>query len=222
MHRRGFTLIELLVVIAIIAILAAILFPVFAKAREKARQASCLSNIKQMATAGMMYSQDYDEMFPISHQTDGDGILRRWCETLIPYVKNSQIWRCPSDGGVLPRWSTGPDAFACSYASNYNLQSTAVGRVVAPASTVWMCDAGASYTNGASGRLATPVVALEGSWILYDPIGATVADTNWCGPNPRHNEMSNVNFCDGHAKALKADGWYYASSPWLNPAVGGS
>ena len=219
MHRRGFTLIELLVVIAIIAILAAILFPVFAKAREKARQASCLSNIKQMATAGMMYSQDYDEMFPISHQVDSD-FSRRWCETLIPYVKNSQIWRCPSDGGVVNSWSTGPDAFACSYASNFKLAQTAVGKVVQPAGTVWMSDAGARYTVGVG--LNSPVAALEGSWILYDPFGPTVADSNWCGPNPRHNEMSNVNFVDGHAKAMKPETWYKVSSPWLDPNVGGS
>jgi prepilin-type N-terminal cleavage/methylation domain-containing protein len=78
-HRsRGFTLIELLVVIAIIAILAAILFPVFAQAREKARQASCLSNAKQMSTAVMMYAQDYDETFPLYFQPQANGDNWYW------------------------------------------------------------------------------------------------------------------------------------------------
>ena len=74
MSRRGFTLIELLVVIAIIAILAAILFPVFAKAREKARQASCLSNVKQMCLALMQYAQDYDETLPQGQEVSWSGV----------------------------------------------------------------------------------------------------------------------------------------------------
>jgi len=117
-RRRGFTLIELLVVIAIIAILAAILFPVFAQARDKARAASCLSNLKQMGTAWMMYAQDYDELFPInclsSNNTwgsgwSGDGPLGPcqfmgemhcfggWIgNSLMPYTKNAGIYECPS------------------------------------------------------------------------------------------------------------------------------
>jgi prepilin-type N-terminal cleavage/methylation domain-containing protein/prepilin-type processing-associated H-X9-DG protein len=94
--RKGFTLIELLVVIAIIAILAAILFPVFAKAREKARQASCLSNNKQFALAIMMYSQDYDETFPPSTNLTGIGGMTL-ADSVMPYVKNAQIMKCPSD-----------------------------------------------------------------------------------------------------------------------------
>jgi prepilin-type N-terminal cleavage/methylation domain-containing protein/prepilin-type processing-associated H-X9-DG protein len=92
-NRHGFTLIELLVVIAIIAILAAILFPVFAQAREKARQISCLSNARQIGTAVAMYTQDYDEMYPSSHW----GI---YFVTIQPYTKNKQLWRCPSHSGV--------------------------------------------------------------------------------------------------------------------------
>src|SRR3712207_199486 len=91
---RGFTLIELLVVIAIIAILAAILFPVFAQAREKARAISCTSNVKQLATSVLMYAQDYDETYPIGVQDDWN---ESWPVKVQPYVKNLGVFRCPND-----------------------------------------------------------------------------------------------------------------------------
>ena len=97
--RRGFTLIELLVVIAIIAILAAILFPVFAKAREKARQSSCLSNIKQLGLAELQYAQDYDECFsPLGYNNSNpaDWGQMGWAVRIEPYAKNVQIFKCPS------------------------------------------------------------------------------------------------------------------------------
>src|SRR5215472_15354065 len=99
---KGFTLIELLVVIAIIAILAAILFPVFAQAREKARQTSCLSNSKQIGLALLQYEQDYDEQFPVGSKFDpavnnqlawGQG----WAGQIYPYTKSAQILKCPDD-----------------------------------------------------------------------------------------------------------------------------
>jgi prepilin-type N-terminal cleavage/methylation domain-containing protein len=103
-RHHGFTLIELLVVIAIIAILAAILFPVFAQAREKARAATCLSNNKQVGLAVSMYMQDYDSTFPVEPKTP-DGILTlaaggkvpTYYDELQPYTKSPQIWICPSD-----------------------------------------------------------------------------------------------------------------------------
>ncbi|MER3558995.1 MAG: hypothetical protein C4336_05760, partial [Armatimonadota bacterium] len=90
--QRGFTLIELLVVIAIIAILAAILFPVFAQAREKARQTQCLSNLKQVGTGLLMYANDYDDKVPIFCFAEYYQVAAR----LMPYTKNRDIYRCPS------------------------------------------------------------------------------------------------------------------------------
>jgi prepilin-type N-terminal cleavage/methylation domain-containing protein len=119
-RTRGFTLIELLVVIAIIAILAAILFPVFARAREKARLTSCLSNMKQCSLAILMYIQDYDETFPRVPNVaepflnpkatqDKQGWLY-WAQMIAPYVKNQRILACPSDSGLpnVPGWPTTP------------------------------------------------------------------------------------------------------------------
>ncbi len=128
--RDAFTLIELLVVIAIIAILAALLFPVFGRARDKGRQASCASNLKQIGTAAMLYIQDYDEHYPLGHDTESDPLTTfdgggdyepHFIELLRPYIKNTKnqgVWRCPSDPS--PSLSKAGDAveFHVSYAVN--------------------------------------------------------------------------------------------------------
>jgi len=130
--KTGFTLIELLVVIAIIAILAAILFPVFARARENARRTSCASNLKQMGLAVMQYTQDYDEKYPFTYNyyvAGASGTLVWWEDVTQPYTKNYQLFICPSDSspvgytyartGTVPVSSMGyPATLTTSYAIN--------------------------------------------------------------------------------------------------------
>ena len=126
----AFTLIELLVVIAIIAILAAILFPVFAQAREKARQTACMSNLKQIGTAALAYNQDYDEMYPMAYYLSPTGASTpnqtqlSWAGLMYPYAKTGQIFRCPTEGDAdfsTPGTFTPgtPDGFTVTYAYNY-------------------------------------------------------------------------------------------------------
>lgn len=117
-RKQGFTLIELLVVIAIIAILAAILFPVFGRARENARRSSCQSNLKQIGLAIMQYTQDYDELYPSAVQNDW---FLTWAKTVQPYAKSTQVFMCPSDpdaGKGAPDSANPWQGVAISYAAN--------------------------------------------------------------------------------------------------------
>ncbi|HUS80581.1 MAG TPA: DUF1559 domain-containing protein [Armatimonadota bacterium] len=208
MSRRvaGFTLIELLVVIAIIAILAAILFPVFAKAREKARQASCTSNLKQLDLALLQYAQDYDEKLPERYRS-GFG---QWCIAhLEPYMKNTQIGICPSVR------SAGAYGYAQDYL-NYRL----LGDIASPAETVMICDAAKVFnSSGGTGydyhvtrpsSFAAPLVppADEGSGL---PVAG---DANYAArPCPVHNGQCNVAFVDGHVKSMPTTAFFYGQTP---------
>src|SRR4051812_23910212 len=139
MKKRGFTLIELLVVIAIIAILAAILFPVFGRARENARRSSCQSNLKQIGLGILQYVQDYDEKYPMRQYGNGstNGHINSWRRVTLPYTKSSQIFSCPSNtkntsnnddsitgdfaGAGVP---AGSPIFGISYVANANQDGT--------------------------------------------------------------------------------------------------
>jgi prepilin-type N-terminal cleavage/methylation domain-containing protein/prepilin-type processing-associated H-X9-DG protein len=232
MKKRGFTLIELLVVIAIIAILAAILFPVFARARENARRASCQSNEKQILIGVMQYTQDYDERYPL---TWVDNVNSIWTLILQPYAKSTQVFTCPSDTNkTATGWPGVPASAGTQFHTSYiaNIQmggwssatSVALSSVVSPATTVYL-------TDGARNNSAATVAA--------DPTGKTWADdrdaafflaypghpqtgNGYSGaPSLRHLETVNVGYADGHVKAMKMEKFYIAPYNALDPAVGG-
>jgi prepilin-type N-terminal cleavage/methylation domain-containing protein/prepilin-type processing-associated H-X9-DG protein len=189
MQRRGFTLIELLVVIAIIAILAAILFPVFARAREKARQTSCLSNIKQAGLGILMYAQDYDEML-VRHCYQPPSGGYPWQAAIMPYVKNTQMFRCPSN-------STAVSAVGCS-SYTYNL-STVPG-----VGTVGCTDRPMAQIQAPAGLLMIAEGLAAQAWCGYwNRDTATPDPTNIDPTTGRHNEGMNICYVDGHAKWMK-------------------
>ncbi len=208
MRRRGFTLIELLVVIAIIAILAAILFPVFARARAKARQASCQSNLKQIGTAILMYCQDYDERMPWLYVNTGNdarvidgwpgntGRYITWAEQAYPYVKNSQAYQCPD----LPlSRSTEMDSyysFPTAYTFNYSIQYLSLGNISKPAECMMIGDGVKQLDMRQSpAGLANLYNGVQtGTWPLNSTYYTTMVR--------RHNDGYNFTFCDGHVKWL--------------------
>src|SRR5437879_5509526 len=224
-RRSGFILIELLVVIAIIAILAAILFPVFAQAREKARQTSCLSNMKQLATAFMMYTQDYDERFPnsgleagcgggpggsLTAQDQQLGILSDWTPSgKIRTPISHPLWKIAN--GALYPYTKNVQIYRCpsdfgvgarvdggiSYAMNgYLSPFYAIAAIDYPARIALLVDEGMGDTVGTiSGEI-------DDNWFV----------SFWCGVSPClgiesvttvHSGGANLNYCDGHAKWVR-------------------
>jgi prepilin-type N-terminal cleavage/methylation domain-containing protein len=139
--RAGFTLIELLVVMAIIAILAAILFPVFATAREAARKTSCVSNARQLVTAVTMYAQDCEEELPFATFDSAGMMTNSWMMDVSPYIKNGSIWKCPSDPNPNNTWDgTRADA-SVSYGYNFLfLNSRSLASVNKPSETILLMD----------------------------------------------------------------------------------
>ncbi len=190
-RQTGFTLIELLVVIAIIAILAAILFPVFAQAREKARQTTCLSNLKQYSLANLMYIQDYDEVFPMSAYLNVQCVATYYW-AVQPYVKNNQITQCPSESNAI-------DTILAVGAPCPNTPPF-TSYVVNPA----------LYANGFVPSVATVSLAAvsqpSDTIMNYDGnVGV--------GPGPgqqiqlvqaRHQDSFDASYVDGHVRAIQA------------------
>ncbi len=241
MHRTrqslrsgGFTLIELLIVIAIIAILAAILFPVFATAREKARQTTCASNLKQLSTAYVQYTQDYDEHIPVGYFVStykGEG----WAGQLYSYVKSAGVFACPDD-------TTTPDPGynVVSYGYNYSIVTgkgtLQISSHTAPARTVVFCEvSGFNAIVGTVTEWASPAVdgfvglgnniqgrpptVVGGQVSVYQtgllggyqaPVGHINGD--FAGTTGWHTSGSNYAFEDGHVKWLSGD----LISPGLN------
>ncbi|MGV3719949.1 MAG: DUF1559 domain-containing protein [Actinomycetota bacterium] len=212
-HRRGFTLIELLVVIAIIAILAAILFPVFARAREAARQSSCLSNTKQMGNAVLMYVQDYDEIYPWMWQGGGGSAWVHipvnqtassdyyiWAEWIYPYVKNDGVFQCPSrkfTQAQMP-FTTFPVSYNYNGNATGGLSGAAMASIEAPATTVLLYD---GWTMDAWWYAQDHASLLSGlpGWNPASPSPVAWTSGNWDVVR-RHNGGTNVAFADGHSK----------------------
>lgn len=205
MNRKGFTLIELLVVIAIIAILAAILFPVFAKAREKARQTSCLANVKQISPALMMYAQDYDEHYLVAQEWDnGHGALYcHWFTYLYGYVKSKDVFYCPSFGnqdfasvGINTDYLLNA---VCSHGYSMSVIST-------PAEQICIAEREQDYTDS--------------DYHPYKPgDDEEMTPKPWNGPgkaiaSERHSGGANYGFCDGHAKWMTWEQTY--NPPTIN------
>lgn len=215
--RRGFTLIELLVVIAIIAILAAILFPVFAQARDMARSAACLSNLKQLGSALMMYTQDYDETFHKGSRMSSPGEYgfgrhtnirgwTNWAWFYGPYIKNVKVFDCPTSPDT-ERNLTGPNwGNDGNYGYNYSGLTRDEGtpaRVLAeltePASTFVFFDSGdvqvRAGPNNWTGLLEELDLNLNCDW------------GQWRGGYSkecalRHRQKATVTYADGHAKVV--------------------
>ena len=237
MRRRGFTLIELLVVIAIIAILAAILFPVFARAREKARQTSCLNNVKQIGLGILMYTQDYDETTPMLYAVHPGNLRRDITFHIRPYVMNYSIFDCPSSDEKVGH-STSSTYHSGSYGYHTSLfRSNSAGRLLAevrrPAEIVMMGDV--MQDLNLRGRFNMPTAHSERPH-LHQLMNLDGSNCVECGGShnatwphfrdisirfnffPRHNGTGNVAFMDGHAKAMQyMELWQNGSlAPYFN------
>ncbi len=209
MRRTGFTLIELLVVIAIIAILAAILFPVFARAREKAHQASCQSNLKQIGLAFAMYQQDYGKFAPHRNGAAWDYSLPAnayWGVWYAPYIKNEQIFNCPSMKEVDLYSLTAAQVQNTCYGLNCYIEGQKDIFFDKPAEVIICHDAWEQRMDN-NGDMLCPASGQTLNLTQWRAYPARVREY-W-----RHNDQCNVLWLDGHVKNLpKSDAyptaWY--------------
>ena len=238
--RRGFTLIELLVVIAIIAILAAILFPVFARAREKAKQTSCLNNMKQLGTAALLYQNDFDDYF-VPYAVWGN----KWFTGLLePYIKSKDAFVCPSSrvnvnnpatfAALGMRTSFGVNWYVTPAVGNPDrpYAGTRISRMKDPAGLIWSADS--EVIEAASKDLlpekwrVNPSEAAGGQFYYFylpqNPWTGAYAP-EWDGnagiklvrPFPRHVGRVNCGFFDGHVASLPGSQFDPKVTKWGEP-----
>ncbi|MDR3707357.1 MAG: DUF1559 domain-containing protein [Capsulimonadaceae bacterium] len=211
MKKYGFTLIELLVVIAIIAILAAILFPVFAKAREKSRQAACLSNEKQLGLAVAQYLQDYDGVFPMRYYPNSNPLVD-WQMVILPYVKSVGVFSCPDNLSTGAGVAYTSPAMPISYAPNcvdnplgvdqiglfgdtLTSNSANESQIAIPASVVELCEINWNNSD----------FVVNNNW--YVTCGGTLTNCTVAGNRSApalfagHTGLSNILYADAHVKA---------------------
>jgi prepilin-type N-terminal cleavage/methylation domain-containing protein/prepilin-type processing-associated H-X9-DG protein len=219
--RKGFTLIELLVVIAIIAILAAILFPAFAKAREAARRSSCSSNMKQMGIAIMQYSQEYDEKMVPSQA--GAPNYEYWQYLVQPYIKSKDLFKCPSNSNGDKAYSGAGSDISNNYVANLGFSGADPDNTAPTATAEQVAQQVMSKTGKSLAAFDSPSSTIEvveyaaagdGTGVMQIPLatGTTQVGNNLFAG---HLSTSNYLFADGHVKSLRP----FATT---DPTAGGS